>query len=187
MDDLFDEMADDAEKSLDLPEDGQLGTVAKIAEQILAQEQLVKNLGQEHQQAKDKLLALKQEELPTIMAELNLSSFSLQDGSQVTLKPISSGRIKEDDKARAFAWLREHGSGDLIKNTVTVTFNREQDNEAKALVADLEEKDLKPKQKSEIHPQTLQAWVKERIAEGKPLDMELFNVWVGQRAEIKRK
>ena len=38
MDDLLDEMSGDAESSLDLPQDGELGSVAKIAEQIIAQE-----------------------------------------------------------------------------------------------------------------------------------------------------
>ena len=36
MSDLFDEMAEAAEKSLNLPDDGQLGSVSKIAEQIIA-------------------------------------------------------------------------------------------------------------------------------------------------------
>ena len=41
MKDLLDEMAGDSEKSLDIPENSQLGSIAKIAEEIIAQETLV--------------------------------------------------------------------------------------------------------------------------------------------------
>ena len=41
-------------------------------------------------------------------------------------------------------------------------------------------------QKTEIHPQTLRAFVKERVENGDDFPMELFGAWVGQRAVIKR-
>ena len=43
-----------------------------------------------------------------------------------------------------------------------------------------------PEQKSEIHPGTLRSWAKGRIEDGKELPMDMFGVWVGQRAKIKR-
>ena len=186
MSDLFDEMADDAEKSLNLPDDGQLGSVSKIAEQIIAEQQRVENLEAEHKAAKAKLLKLTDEELPAAMQELNMSAFALADGSQVTLKPTYGARIPKDKEEAAFEWLRQRNEADLIKNTVTVRFNKEQDNEAKALVDDLRKKHMEPEQASTIHPGTLRAWVKGRVEDGLELDMELFGVWVGQRAEIKR-
>jgi hypothetical protein len=41
-------------------------------------------------------------------------------------------------------------------------------------------------QKTEVHPQTLRAFVKERVEAGEEFPMELFGAWVGQRAVIKR-
>ena len=186
MSDLFDEMAEDAEKSLNLPDDGQLGSVSKIAEQIIAEQQRVENLEAEHKAAKDKLRKLTDEELPAAMQELNMSAFALADGSQVTLKATYGARIPKDKEEDAFEWLRQRNEADLIKNTVTVRFNKEQDNEAKALVDDLRKRHMEPEQASTIHPGTLRAWVKGRVEDGLELDMELFGVWVGQRAEIKR-
>ena len=61
MDDLLDEMSGDAESSLNLPQDGELGSVAKIAEQIIAQENLVDTLETDLKQAKAKLLKLTDE------------------------------------------------------------------------------------------------------------------------------
>jgi hypothetical protein len=42
-----------------------------------------------------------------------------------------------------------------------------------------------PEQTEKIEPQTLKAWVKERIEKGQPVDSELFGVFIGQKAVIK--
>ena len=186
MKDLLDEMAGDSEKSLDIPENSQLGSIAKIAEEIIAQETLVDSLENDLKEAKKKLLDLTDNELPAAMQELNMSAFSMGDGSQVTLEPTCGARIPTARKDEAYEWLRQHGEADIIKNTVTVRFNREQDNEANALVDDLMQRQFMPEQKSEIHPGTLRSWAKGRIEDGKELPMDMFGVWVGQRAKIKR-
>ncbi len=69
---------------------------------------------------------------------------------------------------------------------MTVRFGKEKDNEALALVDELRNKQWEPEQKQEVHAGTLKAWVKGRIEEGKELDMDLFGVWVGQRATINK-
>ena len=186
LDHLISEMQGDSESSLNLPENDGISSIAKIAEQILAKQKEVENLTEDLKKAKAKLLKLTDEELPSAMQELNVSSFALGDGSQVTLKATYGARISEDNRDDAFEWLRARNEADIIKNTVTVRFNREQDNEAQALVDDLVQRQMSPEQKSEVHPGTLRSWAKGRIEEGKELDMNLFGVWVGQRAEIKR-
>ena len=40
-------------------------------------------------------------------------------------------------------------------------------------------------QESKIEPQTLKAWVKERMEAGEEFPMELFGAFIGQRAIIK--
>ena len=186
LDHLIDEMQGDSKSDLHLPDDSGLSSVAKIADQIVAKQTEVKTLEEDLKKAKAKLLKLTDEELPSAMQELNISEFKLGDGSQVTLKATYGARISEENRDAAFEWLRKRNEADIIKNTVTVRFNREQDNEAKALVADLVKKEMVPEQKSEVHPGTLRSWAKQRIEDGKELDMNLFGVWVGQRAEIKR-
>ena len=186
LDHLIDEMQGDSKSDLHLPDDSGLSSVAKIADQIVAKQTEVKTLEEDLKKAKAKLLKLTDEELPSAMQELNISEFKLGDGSQVTLKATYGARISEENRDAAFEWLRQRNEADIIKNTVTVRFNREQDNEAKALVDDLILRQMTPEQKSEVHPGTLRSWAKGRIEDGKELDMNLFGVWVGQRAEIKR-
>ena len=188
VDDLLAEMEADqsggsAVESLDT---GGVASIAEVARAVRNKQDEIELLESKLKQSKKDLLKLTDEELPAAMQELNVAQFTLGDGSKVSLKATYGARISEENRASAFEWLRQRNEADIIKNTVSVRFNREQDNEAQAFVEDLLKRKLEPEQKSEVHPGTLRSWVKGRIEEGKELDMNLFGVWVGQRAEIKR-
>jgi len=68
--------------------------------------------------------------IPTMMQEMNISTLKLADGSAVEVKPIYGASISAERKEEAFNWLRTNGLGDLIKNEVTVSFGRNEDNKA---------------------------------------------------------
>jgi len=186
MSDLLADMAADSQSSMSLPGDRSLDALSSIADSIVSADQTVKNLEKQLKEAKQKLLKLTDEDLPSKMQEIGMTNFTLQDGSKVEIKEIYGARISKDNEAAAFDWLRSRGEGDIIKNTVTVRFGKEKDNEAQALVEELRSKAWEPEQKQEVHASTLKAWVKERVEQGKELDMDLFSVWVGQRATITK-
>ena len=90
-------------------------------------------------------------------------------------------------KEEAFNWLRSNGLGDLIKNEVTVSFGRNEDNKA-AEYADLAQgQGYQPVQKLKVEPMTLKALVRERIEAGQDMPSDLFNVFAGNRTKITRK
>lgn len=121
-----------------------------------------------------------------MLAELGLSSMTLDDGSNVTVKQTYGASIRVDDKPQAFEWLRNNGYDDIIKNQVLCVFGRGEDDQASAFQALAIQQGLAPEQKTDIHPQTLRAFIKERVENGDEFPMELFGAWVGQRAVIKR-
>ena len=82
--------------------------------------------------------------------------------------------------------MREKGYDDIIKNTVGVEFGRGEDDKASAFRAFCETEGYVPDQKTGIHPQTLRAFVRERVENGDSFPMDMFGAWVGQRATIKR-
>ena len=94
--------------------------------------------------------------------------------------------ILVDNKPNSFDWLREHGYDDIIKNTFTCSFGRGVDVQAAAFKAVAEKEGYAPEQKTDIHSQTLRAFVRERVENGDEFPMELFGAYVGQRAIIKR-
>ena len=125
--------------------------------------------------------------IPTMMSEMGLSHLKLMDGSSVDVKPHYSATITVANKEAAFKWLRENGLGDIIKNEISVSFGRNEDNKAADYAVLAQERGFQPTQKLKVEPMTLKALVRERIEAGKEMPTELFNVFVGNKTTIKRK
>ena len=127
------------------------------------------------------------EVIPTMMTEMNISTLKLADGSAVEVKPIYGASISPDKKEEAFNWLRNNGLGDLIKNEVTVSFGRNEDNKASQYAILAQGRGYQPIQKLKVEPMTLKALVRERVESGKDMPSDLFNVFAGNRTKITRK
>ena len=127
------------------------------------------------------------EVIPTMMTEMNISKFSLEDGAGVEVKPVYGASIPKAKEEEAFNWLRNNGLGDVIKNMITVSFGRNEDNKA-ATFADLAQgQGYQPTQKLKVEPMTLKALVRERTEKGLEMPTDLFNVFAGNRTKITRK
>ena len=76
----------------------------------------------------------------------------------------------------------------MTENALRDAFSGESMASMKYLIfSDIAEKEgYFAEQKTDIHPQTLRAFVKERVENGDDFPMELFGAYVGQRAIIKR-
>ena len=64
-----------------------------------------------------------------MLSEMGLSFLKLADGSSVEAKQITAPLLLKPKK-RAFNWLRANGLGDIIKNEISVSFGRNEDNKA---------------------------------------------------------
>ena len=126
------------------------------------------------------------EVIPTMMQEMNLSTLKLSDGSSVEVKPIYGASISPAKKEEAFNWLRSNGLGDLIKNEITVSFGRNEDNKAAEYAVLAQGQGYQPVQKLKVEPMTLKALVRERLEAGQEMPTELFNVFAGNRTKITR-
>ncbi len=163
-----------------------LTSVAALARTIRDKEAKISDLEQTLKEEKKSLLKLTDEEMPSMLAEIGMSSFALDDGSTVEVKQTYGASILVSKRPEAYEWLRDHGHDDIIKNTVLCQFGRGEDDQAGAFAAFAQKQGFIPEQKTEVHPQTLRAFVKERCEAGEDFPMELFGAWVGQRALIKR-
>ena len=125
--------------------------------------------------------------IPTMLSEMGLSFLKLQDGSSVEVKTNYSATITQANKESAINWLRENGLGDIIKNEISVSFGRNEDNKAADYAELAKSQGLDPMQKLKVEPMTLKALVRERMEAGKEMPTELFNIFVGNKTTIKRK
>ena len=164
--------------------------IQSLADQVEKLDSLNKRLELQEENIKNtkkELEHLSGEVIPTMMAEMGLSQLKLMDGSLVDVKPFYSANITVANKEKAFNWLRENGLGDIIKNEISVSFGRNEENKAADYAALAQERGFQPTQKMKVEPMTLKALVRERTEAGKDMPTELFNIFVGNKTTIKRK
>ena len=126
------------------------------------------------------------EVIPTMMQEMNISTLKLADGSSVEVKPVYGASITVANKEAAYTWLRENGLGDLIKNEITVSFGRGEDDKATQYASLAEGQGYQPQQKLKVEPMTLKALYRERVESGDDLPSEHFNLFKGNKTKITR-
>ena len=176
---------DDQTEILDKTDD-----IDKLANKIKEMQAIQKDIEQNEEYLKQRKKDLEQvsgEAIPTMLSEMGLSYLKLADGSSVEVKTNYSATITLANKEKAFNWLRENGLGDIIKNELTVSFGRNEDNKAAEYAELAKGQGYQPTQKLKVEPMTLKALVRERIEGGKPLPTEIFNVFIGNKTTIKRK
>ena len=168
-------------------------TQANDAKELSAQVVKLRNLEDKIKETEEALKMLKKQEevlsseiIPTMMTEMNISTMKLADGSAIEVKPVYGASIPAAKKEEAFNWLRENGLGDLIKNEVTVSFGRNEDNKAAEYAVLAQGQGYQPTQKLKVEPMTLKALVRERIESGKDMPSDLFNVFAGNKTKITR-
>ncbi len=189
MSDLSSLMADDAAQSAGTAVESiganSLSSISEIATSIRLLEKEIESREEALRDMKRSLRTLQEEELPSKMMELGLSSFKMDDGSAVEIKKLYGATILKDNEPQAFEWLRSNGHGGIVKNTVSVDFGMGEDETAQQFKNWVQSQGHMPKQKEGIHHSSLRSWVKEMVEDGKEFPMELFGAYVGQKAVIK--
>jgi regulator of replication initiation timing len=185
MDDIFEDYFDEGDALSQI----NTGTGQQLSDLVRKLRSVEKDI----EDAEQHLKALKQEKhklsvenIPVLMDEMGMERIDV-DGVTVSRKMIVHASIPVDRKEEAFAWLRENGLDDIIKNDVTCSFGKGEDNVAGDVVGLLQERGFDPKTKTHVHPSTLKAFVKERVTDGKPIDLDMFGAYINNAAEIRRK
>ena len=123
--------------------------------------------------------------IPESMQQMGLDKVTV-DGNSVSLSTYVSGTMPRDPLQRdiALSHLREIGASDFIKNEVSVSFPVSEDNRARAMQADLQDKGFNTSAKTWVEPQTLKKMIRERFEAGQEIDLEIFNAHIGTVAKI---
>ena len=127
--------------------------------------------------------------IPELLAEQGLSEIKLADGSKVSVRKEFRATVPKDDLRReaALQWLRDQGLGDIIKNNVTVSFGKGEDDKAEQLLNLAAENGFEPQQKSDVAWNTLSALYQERIEAGLDMPSDSFSLWIKDKTKISRK
>ena len=158
----------------------QVKNLRDLEDQVKADEEALKNKQREVERISGEII-------PTLLSEMGLSSLKLADGSAVEVKPYYAANISVKNREAAYNWLRSNGLGDIIKNDITVSFGRNEDNKAADYANLAKSRGFEPTQKLKVESMTLKALVQERIEKGVEMPLDIFNVFVGNRTKLTRK
>ncbi|MCH7997124.1 MAG: cyclase family protein [Chloroflexi bacterium] len=168
------------------PSDEQLESISALIRRQVEAEQAVESSENSLKRAKQNLKSIREERLPEAMRSAGVIDFTTPDFLSATLNDVYYANIKEEDRDDAFAWLKEEGHDDIIKNDVNLSFGRGEEEEANNTYATLVQMGLNPTTKKHIHWQTLRAFVKEQMTKGVTLP-DSISVIIVPTTKIKRK
>jgi hypothetical protein len=175
--------------STDLLDNVEVNTIAAECVNLKKKEDEITDLEEQLKKKKEEADFISSSVIPELLAEQGLSEIKLADGSKVSVKKEFRATVPKDDTKRenALQWLRTNGLGDIIKNNVSVTFGKGEDDKAKQLLDLAAENGYEPQQKSDVSWNTLTALYRERVEAGLDMPSDCFSLWIKDKTKISRK
>lgn len=180
---LLSEMMDDADI---LPSTDKLSNINVLYSKMVALQGIVDDLEARLKLEKQRLVKVTDYDLPAAMSEAGCKKFVTSDGFQLEVKQFYTAKIDDNNREQCYSWLRDHEFGGIIKHQIAVNFNKGEDNLASKLKENLEKVGLTYSDKESIHPQTLNAFVRERVEKGDNFPLNTFNVFIGNTTKCKK-
>ena len=177
------------EDSTDLLDNVEVTTIADQCQKLKALQDDIERAEEHVDNLKKMADDISSKVIPELLAEQGLSSLKLADGSSVTVKREYRCTLPKEDERRqsAYNWLRENGLGDIIKNNVSVTFGRGEDDKAQRLLDLAASNGFEPNQKTDVAWNTLTALFQERVESGLDMPSDVFSTWIKDTTKITRK
>lgn len=166
-----------------------MASLKALARKQKLAEQEVARLEDELAKAKESLKEVSERELPTLMADLQLGSFTTDDGIEISINESIHTSIPKGSEDEALTWLEKHDQSGLIKRSFVIMFNREEEAWANKFKADLakRKKPVNAKITRKVEPQTLKAYVSKELEKGTDIPQKLFGVFRRKVSEVKIK
>tara|TARA_R100000278_G_scaffold13673_2_gene14405 strand:- start:1034 stop:1618 length:585 start_codon:yes stop_codon:yes gene_type:complete len=166
----------------DLSEITELGKALKnLDESIIEAEIAVSKLKQQRK-------TIAEEHIPELMNKHGLKLIQLDDDTKIKVSDFVDARIVNPDEA--FSWLEETNNDSIIKNSITITLGRNENQVADDVVQTLKrEYNIDADRKIAVHHATLKSFCRDALDNpelAETLPREAFGIYEGQRAKISK-
>jgi hypothetical protein len=138
---------------------------------------------------KSELADIEEKKLPDVLLNAGMLEFTMQDGSKISVENIIQGGFPKDleKREKLFSWVVKEGGQENIKDHFEVHFTKGQYENAVGLRKLLQEHNVIFDEFENIHTQTLYAFLREKVKEGKSFPpFEDFGLRYFKRANIKK-
>jgi len=154
------------------------------AKEMKDKETAIKRLKQELEQTETQYNILSAQEIPLLMSEIGMRSFTLSDGTHFVVKPILIINAPKDRMDDIDDWLTEHGHGGMVKTNIDVSLPK-----ASRRLAEIEQAlnklGIDYEVSKRIHHMTLGKWGREMEEEGMVIPEDLFTVFRTNKTYIE--
>jgi hypothetical protein len=176
---FLDEVAKD---DIILPTEEKLSRLTELARKQLALQTQIENTELELAAMKDALKGVAEHNIPELMMEIGIKSFTLDNDMKVKIKPFFTGKIVD---LEAYEWLERNGYGDIVKISIQIDTRISDFEKVDTVRKLLTGAGIEWNEEQGVHYQTLCKWIKDTIIAGNPIDRDLFNVHTGWKTTIK--
>lgn len=136
----------------------------------------IKRLKERLEQLEYRYNTLSADEIPSLMSEIGMRSFSLDDGTHFLIKPILIINAPKEKMDAIDDWLTEHGHGGMVKTNIDVSLPKASER-LKDITETLDEMGIDYAVTKRIHHMTLGKWGREMDEEGMVIPEDLFSVY----------
>lgn len=165
------------------PSDNKLAQLTGLGAEQLEAEAEVHRLEAELEKAKERLKEIAERRMPNLMEEIGMKEFKLQDGTTIELGEHVHIGIPVAMRPRAYQWLRDNNEAALIKGVIKMEFGMKEDEKRRTIQDKIKElmgvgelPEVPVTFDESVNHQTLQAWGKKRLKDGKPMPEEIITV-----------
>lgn len=183
MTELLDALLDDEDsKELDA---SKLGTLARLCNEMTNKQDAIADAEEALKELKQQFRDFNEVAIPELMEQLGFEKITLTDGRQVAVSESIQCSIPAPQRNNAYKWMDNNGHGDLIKTKIVENFDRGEKAQAEKVFDQLSAMGLHPQLSESVHPQTLKAWLRTEMGEGRTPPDDLFKIHVHKVTKVK--
>ncbi len=163
-----------------------LSNITALASAVMFHTRTVSRIEEELKLAKKVLRKVQECDLPEAMLACNMETFVTGDGLKVSVKESMTASISKANKQAAAQWLINNELGALVKEDVVIGFDNGDDEGVAELIKLLTDNGVTGVATTEsMNTASIKAGIKELLAQGKDVPLELFGIYFIRKAVVK--
>jgi hypothetical protein len=161
-----------------------LAELAELVAQLAEAEQAMYDAEDNLRRAKQRVRQISEMQIPEVMDRVGVREFVTKTGAKISVKESIRCSVPAAKRAEAWQWLRDNGHGSLVKSTVSVSFGKEQIQDAELFRRQCEEQGMLVKSEEKVEPATLKKFIKDSLDSGTDIPMELFGAYNQKQTKV---
>ena len=131
--------------------------------QAIAADKEVARLEAELRKAKETYRSVVEDAIPSLMDGIGLQEFRTTSGVSISIRQKITAAPLAANRDAAYDWLEANGHGGMVKRSVEVAFNREQQTEALKLMEELSGRFAGVRAERKVEPSTMSAFARREL------------------------